>query len=100
MESFAGLLLGWPALLAALVLLACGIARRRAVAVWAALVLSLPVAFYVSASPGAPLLGLVPLLALVLVAVTIRARARWPSRVGALVYAACVAALGIVVLLD
>lgn len=80
-------LLGWPALIAALLLAASGFWYRRAVLVWPAVVLVAPMALYLSGSPAYPLAGAVPLGALVLSALTCRGPRRWPSLAGVGIYA-------------
>ena len=91
------ILFGWPSLAAALLLAAAGTWLRKPAAVWVGLVLTLPLAFYVSGSPAYPFLGVIPVLALAFSAVMCRAERRWPSYTGIGIYAAFVAALAYVV---
>lgn len=53
------ILFGWPSLVAALLLAAVGILRRRPGIVAIGAILSLPIALYIASSPGYPLLGLI-----------------------------------------
>ena len=92
------ILLGWPSLVAALLLAAAGTWFRKPAVVWVGVVLTLPMALYVSGSPAYPFAGVFPVLALALSAVTCQAELRWPSYAGVGLYAAFGEALGCVVI--
>ena len=94
------ILLGWPSLVAALLLAATGTRTRRPGLIWGGIVLTLPVAFYVSGSPAYPFIGVAPVLALTVTALTCRSSRRWPAVAGVVVYATFLAALAWVVLGD
>ncbi len=91
------LLLGWPSLIAALLLAAAGAWFRSPVPIWVGLVLTLPMAFYVSGSPAYPFVGIFPVLALAASALACRRPSRWPGLAGVAVYAIFLAALACVV---
>ncbi len=90
------MLLGWPSLLLALALAIAGAWRLSPVLLWGAIALSLPTAFYVSASPGMPLVGVVPLVALGVAAGASRRRSRTLGLVMVGLFAACLGALALV----
>lgn len=85
--------MGWPSLLAALLLAAGGTWYRKPAAIWAALALTLPMAWYLSGSPACPVAGIVPVFALGLSALTGTAERRWPSFTGVGIYTAFLLAL-------
>jgi predicted membrane channel-forming protein YqfA (hemolysin III family) len=58
------ILMGWPSLIAALLLSATGTWLGKPALVWTAVVLIVPMAFYLSGSPAYPFVGTVPVLAL------------------------------------
>ena len=91
------ILMGWPSLIASLVLASAGAWFRKPAAVWVGLVLILPLAIYVSGSPAYPFTGVVPVIGLVVTAVTCRLPNRWPSLAGVSVYAAFLAWLAFLV---
>ena len=97
MDSLA-ILLGWPSLITALLLAAAGAWFRKPIPIWAGLVLTLPMALYVSGSPAYPFVGIFPVLALAVSALTCRGPGRWPSVGGVAVYAVFLAALAYLVL--
>jgi hypothetical protein len=92
------ILMGWPALLAALILSVSGAWLGRPVLIWVAVALIAPVALYLSGSPAYPLVGIVPVLALVTSALTCRNPRKWPSAAGVTVYALFLAALAYIVI--
>lgn len=92
------ILLGWPSLIAALALAAAGAWYRKPIPIWTGIVLTLPMAFYVSGSPAYPFAGVVPVLALVVSALTCGGRSRWPGFTGVGVYAVFLAALAYLVI--
>ncbi len=67
---------------------------------WIALVLSAPVALYVSATPLLPFVGIIPMGALVIAARTCRSESRWLAFVSVGIYMACLAALAYLVVTD
>lgn len=89
--------MGWPSLIAALLLASAGAWFRKAVPIWLGLVLVLPMALYLSGSPAYPLAGVVPVAALTLAGVTCRLPGRWPSFTGVGVYLAFLLALAYLV---
>ena len=89
--------MGWPSLIAALLLSASGTWLGKPALVWTAVVFIVPVALYLSASPAYPFVGIVPLLALVIAALTCRKPGKWPGIAGVAVYAAFLAALAYIV---
>jgi hypothetical protein len=98
MENLIGFLLGWPSLGVALLLASLGVWLARPALLWTALMLSAPVALYISGSPAAPLVGVVPMGALVVAARTCQNKPRWPSILSVAVYGACLASLGFIVM--
>lgn len=91
------ILLGWPALTAALLLSAAGARFEKPAMIWIALALTTPIAFYLSGSPTYPFLGIVPVLALTVSAVTCRMPRRWPCIAGIGAYAIFLAWLALLV---
>jgi hypothetical protein len=91
------MLMGWPSLVAALILASAGAWFRKPAAIWVGLVLTLPVAFYVSGSPAYPFVGVAPVAALVMAAVTCRLPSRWPSLAGVGIYTMFLAGLAYLV---
>lgn len=91
------ILMGWPSLLAALLLAAAGSRLGRPALIWTGIVLTLPMALYLSGSPRFPLVGIAPVLALTVAALTCRAPNRWPAIAGVSAYAAFLAALAYIV---
>jgi hypothetical protein len=91
------ILAGWPSLITALLLAVSGVWFRKPALVWIGIVLTLPVAYYISGSPAYPFVGIAPVLALAVAALTCRAPKRWPGIAGVSVYAAFLAALAWVV---
>jgi len=89
--------MGWPSLLAALVLTSAGAWSRKPAAIWVGLVLTLPMAFYVSGSPAYPFIGIAPVIALAAAAVTCRLPNRWPSLAAVGIYAMFLAGLAYLV---
>jgi len=94
------ILMGWPSIGAALLFSIAGVRSRRPVLIWIAVVLSLPMALYVSATPRFPLVGFIPLVALVVAALTCHKNARWPGLAGIVIYTACIAALAFIVIVQ
>lgn len=92
------MMIGWPFLVSALLLAAAGIWIRKPAFLWVAVVLSLPVALYISATPRFPFVGFLPLAALVAAALTVRRRSRLAGIAGVAIYAAFLAALAQLVL--
>jgi len=92
------ILLGWPSLISALTLASAGAWFRKPAAIWAGLVLILPLAIYVSGSPAYPFIGIAPVVGLVVAAVTCRLPNRWPSLAGVGVYATFLVWLAYVVI--
>ena len=88
--------MGWPSLIAALMLASAGTWLRKPAPIWIGLVLILPVALYLSGSPAYPFAGIAPIAALVLAAVTCRLPGRWPSLAGVGVYLVFLLALAYV----
>jgi len=89
--------MGWPSLIAALAFASAGTWFRKPPAVWIGLVLMLPMALYVSASPAYPFVGIAPTAGLVLAAVTCRLPSRWPGFTGVGIYLAFLLALAYLV---
>lgn len=90
-------LLGWPSLIAALVLAGIGsLYRRRALLILAA-ALILPVSLYLSAAPAMPMAGVVPVAALAITAVRCTTAPRWQSAIGVAVYALFLLWLAVIV---
>ena len=98
MENLIGFLLGWPSLGIALLLAGLGVWLSRPVMLWTALMLSAPVALYVSGSPAMPFVGVVPMGALAVAARTCKNKPRWPSILSVAVYGVCLGSLGFVVI--
>ncbi|MDA1074146.1 MAG: hypothetical protein O3A63_05205 [Proteobacteria bacterium] len=98
MENFFGFLIGWPFLTSALGLAVLGTWRRIPTLLWISLLLSTPVGLYIAAAPDMPLVGLVPVAALGLAALTCRNESRRPAVVFVSVYGACLGVLAYVVL--
>jgi predicted membrane channel-forming protein YqfA (hemolysin III family) len=92
------ILMGWPSLIAALLLSASGTWLGKPALVWASVVLIVPVAFYLSGSPAYPFVGVIPVLALVASALTCRMVHRWPGFVGVGIYAFFLAGLAYLVI--
>lgn len=90
--------MGWPALIAALLLAASGAWRGKPALIWVGVVLVAPVALYLSGSPAYPFVGAVPVLGLVASALTCRMHRKWPSVSGVIVYALFLASLAYVVI--
>lgn len=86
-------MIGWPSLVSALVLAAVGIWVRKSAFLWVAIALSLPMGLYISATPRFPLVGFLPLAALVVAAFTVRRESRVAGIAGVTVYAVFLAAL-------
>jgi hypothetical protein len=89
--------MGWPSLIAALLLVSAGAWFRKPAPIWIGLVLILPMALYVSGSPAYPFAGIIPVVALVVAAVTCRLPNRWPSLAGVGVYAVSLGGLAYIV---
>ena len=100
MENLIGFLLGWPSLAIALCLAVIGTWLARPLMFWIALVLSAPVALYVSATLLLPFVGIIPMGALVIAARTCRNESRRLTFVSVGIYMACVAALAYLVITD
>jgi hypothetical protein len=94
------ILMGWPSLAAALLLSAAGVWSRKPVLIWIGVILSLPMALYISATPRFPLVGFIPLVALVVAALTCRRNARWPTLTGIAIYSAFIVALAFAVFFE
>lgn len=94
------ILLGWPSLGSALILATAGVWTRKPVLIWIGVILVIPMALYLSASPAYPFAGLIPLAALVVAARTCRKNARWQSLVGISVYGVFLAALAFIVITE
>jgi len=92
------ILMGWPSLGTALLLSIAGVWSRRIVWIWIAVVLVIPMALYVSATPAYPFVGFIPLIALVVAAMTCRMTSRWPSLAGISVYSVFLLALALIVI--
>ena len=71
------ILFGWPSLVAALLLAAVGLLRRRPGIVAIAAILTLPTAVYIASSPGYPLLGFVAPVSLSVAALRCAKRPYW-----------------------
>jgi predicted membrane channel-forming protein YqfA (hemolysin III family) len=80
------ILMGWPSLIAALLLSATGTWLGKPVLVWTAVVLIVPMAFYLSGSPAYPFVGIVPVIALVMSALTCRKPGSWLRFAGIGIY--------------
>ncbi len=98
MMDVIAILMGWPSLGSALLLSMAGVWSRKPVWIWIGVVLVIPMALYVSATPAYPFVGLIPLVALVVAALTCHKTARWPSLAGISVYAMFVLALAFLVI--
>jgi hypothetical protein len=92
------ILMGWPSLGTALLLSIAGAWSRKPVWIWIGVVLVIPMALYVSAMPAFPFVGVIPLFALVVAALTCRKTPRWPSLAGISVYAMFMLALAFIVI--
>jgi hypothetical protein len=92
--------LGWPSLLMAAGLAGLGAWRRRSMPVWLAILFSAPMAFYVSGSPAAPLIGLLPIAALTVTALTCGNHVRWPTWLSLGIYYSFLLALAGLVAMD
>jgi hypothetical protein len=92
------ILMGWPSLGTALLLSIAGVWSRRPVWIWIGVVLAIPMALYVSLSPAYRFIGFIPLIALVVAALTCQKTARWPSLAGISVYTLFVLALAFIVI--
>jgi predicted membrane channel-forming protein YqfA (hemolysin III family) len=92
------ILMGWPSLIAALLLSATGTWLGKPVLVWTAVVLIVPMAFYLSGSPAYPFVGIVPVIALVMSALTCRKPGSWLRFAGIGIYLTFIAALAFVVI--
>lgn len=90
--------MGWPSLIAALLLSASGTWLRKPALIWASVVLIVPVSFYLSGSPAYPFVGIIPVIALVSSALTCRMARKWPSFAGVGVYAMFLAGLAYIVI--
>ena len=55
------LMLGWPAMIVALILSGIAIHRQKIMLIWISMILLLPVSFYLTGSPGLGMFGLVPI---------------------------------------
>lgn len=91
------ILMGWPSLGSALLLSGAGAWLQKPALVWIGVALTIPMALYLSASPAYPFVGLVPLVALVIAAVTCRTIPRWRSMGAVAVYGAFLLALAFLV---
>ena len=96
MDSVA-ILLGWPSLGLALLLALIGVRRVKPWLIWLSVALTAPVALYLSAAPAYPFIGVLPLCALTLAALTCRRDEKWPAQLGIGSFAAFLIALGILV---
>ena len=92
------ILMGWPALITALVLSAFGAWFGKPALIWVGVVLVAPMAIYLSGSPGYRFVGAIPLLGLVASALSCRMRRKWPSAAGVVVYALFLAYLAYIVI--
>lgn len=92
------ILVGWPALLAALLLSASGAWLGKPALIWVSVVLIAPMAIYLSGSPAYPFVGTIPVLGLVASALGCRMHHRWPSAAGVIVYAVFLAYLAYTVI--
>lgn len=92
------ILMGWPSLIAALLLSTLGAWLGKPALIWTAVVLIVPVALYLSGSPAYPFVGIVPVLALAIAALTCRKPGKWPGFAGVGVYAIFLAALAYIVI--
>ena len=75
-----------------------GVWSRKPYLVWIGAILIIPIALYLSAAPAYPFVGFVPLVALVVAALTCRKTARWQSWTGISVYSVFLFALAFIVL--
>lgn len=96
MDSVA-ILLGWPSLGLALLLALIGAKQVKPWLIWLSVALTAPVALYLSASPAYPFIGILPLGALTLAALTCRRHEKWPAQLGIGSFAAFLIALVILV---
>lgn len=92
------MLLGWPSLIVALGIAVVGVWRRSPSMLWVATVLSLPVALYVSGTPALPLIGVVPVGALIAAGLTCHRQNRMLATLAVGIFAACLGALGFIVI--
>jgi hypothetical protein len=95
-----GVFLGWPSLALAAGLAGLGAWRRKPMPVWLAILFSAPTAFYISGSPAVPLIGLLPLAALTVTALTCSMGVRWPTWLSLGFYYSCLLALAGLVAMD
>ena len=91
------MLLGWPSVAVAALLAVAGVRAAKPALIWIALLLSAPMALYVSLTPRLPFAGIIPLGALVIAALTCRQGSRWPGIIGVAVFVSCIAALAFIV---
>ena len=91
------ILAGWPGLIGALLLATTGTWLRRPALIWAGIVLTLPMALYLAGSPAYRFVGVAPVIALAVAAVSCRAPNRWPAIAGVGAYAVFLAALAYIV---
>jgi hypothetical protein len=91
------MLSGWPALMTALLSSAAGVWLGKPILAWAGVVLVAPVALYLSGSPAYPMIGTVPVIAVVSSALTCRRPRKWPGIAGVSIYALFLAALADIV---
>jgi len=92
------ILMGWPSLVSALLLASAGVWSGKPVLIWIGAILIVPIALYLSASPAYPLVGLIPVGALVAAALTCRRPATWQSLVGVGVYSLFLLVLAAIVI--
>ena len=99
MDSIA-ILLGWPSLIAALILAAIGSIYRSPVWLIVATALTLPMSLYLAATPAMPIIGLAPSAALAVTAYRCRTSPRWHSAIGVAIYSGFLFWLALLVVAD
>ena len=91
--NFISILLGWPSLILALIMAIIGVARRKPGLLWIALLLNVPMAFYILGSPLYWFAAAAPVVGLSVSAIFARSTHRWPALGGVGLYSAYVFAL-------